>query len=290
MTVLRKPPRTAEARWKRARTEVLRRDGIRCVLCGGIASHIHHIYPVHAGGTDSPDNLISLCKMCHRYITQPNPPMNLFARPGEEYMIEGRNKAWESYFQFLRERQVSPESIIKTMPPIDSEILVNLGLISKKTFARATGIPPRLHEFFGYLEKAGWRIRNLSVGPHRYGVIVLEGPEGEKAVIKERGSPSKDTITKDVDRLRKISGSHGPAFLVISNPQSGAVKFLRDHAHGITAYIPCRHVILRINEPNSPAAQELEKFMKQFDVVVKELKEVSAHRRSGIAPRQVYLL
>lgn len=50
--------------WEIARQTVLRRDGHRCVQCGGDlkadGAHVHHLLPRASGGTDEPANLVSL--------------------------------------------------------------------------------------------------------------------------------------------------------------------------------------------------------------------------------------
>ena len=48
------------------RREVYRRDGWRCALCDDTRRlQIHHVVPRAAGGSDFPDNLITLCYRCH---------------------------------------------------------------------------------------------------------------------------------------------------------------------------------------------------------------------------------
>ena len=52
------------------RTDVLRRDGSRCRMCGASAAdgatlHIDHIVPVSHGGRTIPDNLQTLCQSCN---------------------------------------------------------------------------------------------------------------------------------------------------------------------------------------------------------------------------------
>ena len=56
-------------RWSVIRQRVLERDGHTCQMCGLVASsnlHIHHIMKRSKGGTDHPDNLLTLCPSCHR--------------------------------------------------------------------------------------------------------------------------------------------------------------------------------------------------------------------------------
>lgn len=58
--------------WRKVRSMVLNRDGQRCQECGRDLTRyprwyaeVHHIIPVIAGGSDHPDNLITLCTECH---------------------------------------------------------------------------------------------------------------------------------------------------------------------------------------------------------------------------------
>jgi 5-methylcytosine-specific restriction endonuclease McrA len=53
------------------RREVLARDGHRCRTAGCGSAHfldVHHIVPREHGGTNDPENLITLCAACHRMI------------------------------------------------------------------------------------------------------------------------------------------------------------------------------------------------------------------------------
>lgn len=57
--------------WQNARRAALMRDNYLCVICGAPAEEVHHIKhlsPKNIGDTSitmNPDNLESLCKMCH---------------------------------------------------------------------------------------------------------------------------------------------------------------------------------------------------------------------------------
>ena len=51
---------------KEVRKEVYKRDGYLCALCGsGQYLQIHHVVPRSQGGSDFPENLITLCSKCH---------------------------------------------------------------------------------------------------------------------------------------------------------------------------------------------------------------------------------
>lgn len=62
--------------WKDRREKVLSRDGYECSVCGypnGFKRksrdlHVHHIIPLYKGGTNSLNNLTTLCHVCHRNV------------------------------------------------------------------------------------------------------------------------------------------------------------------------------------------------------------------------------
>lgn len=54
---------------KKVRFEIFKRDGFQCMYCGAtpprVVLHVDHITPVAAGGSNSPDNLITSCEPCN---------------------------------------------------------------------------------------------------------------------------------------------------------------------------------------------------------------------------------
>ena len=66
-----KPPTTSikthNYNWYYWRAYALKRDNGICQgsKCGKPANEVHHILPKSRGGSDHPDNLISLCTSCH---------------------------------------------------------------------------------------------------------------------------------------------------------------------------------------------------------------------------------
>jgi len=40
----------------------------KCLLCDGKINHYHHIKPRYEGGSDSPVNIVGLCKICHKLV------------------------------------------------------------------------------------------------------------------------------------------------------------------------------------------------------------------------------
>ena len=52
--------------WDEIREAAKKRDGYRCVKCGSQKSlHVHHKIPLNKGGTNSLDNILTLCERCH---------------------------------------------------------------------------------------------------------------------------------------------------------------------------------------------------------------------------------
>jgi 5-methylcytosine-specific restriction endonuclease McrA len=59
--------------WGSLRHNVYARDRHRCTMCGRkggrkVALHAHHIVPLSRGGTNTLDNLTTLCSACHRRV------------------------------------------------------------------------------------------------------------------------------------------------------------------------------------------------------------------------------
>lgn len=55
-----------EKEFDATRPSILERDNYKCVECGSNKNlHVHHIVHRKNGGTNDPDNLVTLCKWCH---------------------------------------------------------------------------------------------------------------------------------------------------------------------------------------------------------------------------------
>lgn len=56
--------------WNRLRHMVFDRDNYTCQRCGRRTwkPQCHHIKPVKMGGSNHPDNLITVCALCHEEI------------------------------------------------------------------------------------------------------------------------------------------------------------------------------------------------------------------------------
>lgn len=52
--------------WSALHDEILRRDMETCQMCGAPATTVHHCEYPEILGNEDPDDLISLCKSCHR--------------------------------------------------------------------------------------------------------------------------------------------------------------------------------------------------------------------------------
>ncbi|RZV12546.1 DNA directed RNA polymerase subunit P/RPABC4 [Natrinema hispanicum] len=56
--------------WNSIRKEVLERDGYQCKSCGETEKelHVHHVEPLSEGGSNSKNNLKTLCHPCHEDV------------------------------------------------------------------------------------------------------------------------------------------------------------------------------------------------------------------------------
>ena len=72
------------------REYVLHRDGHKCSHCGGKSKdkilNVHHITHREDGGTDKPDNLITLCETCHKAYHDGE--ITLKVKPSKEFKAE----------------------------------------------------------------------------------------------------------------------------------------------------------------------------------------------------------
>jgi ATP-dependent DNA helicase RecQ len=53
--------------YKELRLQILVRDNWRCQSCGSLTNlEVHHMTPRRRAGEDSNENLITLCRSCHK--------------------------------------------------------------------------------------------------------------------------------------------------------------------------------------------------------------------------------
>lgn len=73
--VLQREPRNrSRSMTKSTRSEVIQRDGNKCLRCESPDNlEVHHIVPVSQGGTDELENLATLCASCHKKTRLANP-------------------------------------------------------------------------------------------------------------------------------------------------------------------------------------------------------------------------
>ncbi len=74
------------AEYERLRSQILHRDGWRCQFCGAMSNlEVHHQIFRSQGGSDSKQNLITLCSNCHARIHRSEPRSG--TRPGSSRML-----------------------------------------------------------------------------------------------------------------------------------------------------------------------------------------------------------
>jgi 5-methylcytosine-specific restriction endonuclease McrA len=94
-------PRILSTQWRRLKQQIMVRDDYTCQKCFKDVDEtnsleIHHIIPVCKGGSDSPNNLITLCPTCHRMIDNPNPKLEKYKDP-TTFECKRCGKSWTSY-------------------------------------------------------------------------------------------------------------------------------------------------------------------------------------------------
>ena len=68
-------------RWKAMRSTIWNRDNGLCQMCGQPGREVHHIQEIapdnihDSNVTLNPDNLVLLCKSCHRKVTEKKEPV-----------------------------------------------------------------------------------------------------------------------------------------------------------------------------------------------------------------------
>ncbi|NSB91091.1 HNH endonuclease [Clostridium saccharobutylicum] len=96
---------------------VKNRDNRKCFICEcNIDIDVHHIIPQRMGGAHKENNLITLCRKCHRYIETGN----------EEYAIRKCLKNAKEYFGFIELNSKSFEKVpVKTqLEIIEQDLLI----------------------------------------------------------------------------------------------------------------------------------------------------------------------
>ena len=76
------------------RKQIYKRDGWQCALCSCTRYlQIHHYIPRGQGGSDYPDNLITLCSTCHAQVH------GYIPLPSDEWTIEDMEQAIVEYLE-----------------------------------------------------------------------------------------------------------------------------------------------------------------------------------------------
>lgn len=204
----RKDRQMSEREWMELRASVFARDGGRCVECGSTDDlHCDHNVELSNGGTNHPDNLITLCRTCHSRKTarakpnwnDPNPrPPNgggetHFKQHSETHSAEHFNKHSathdETSTKSVRQRQDSTRQEREPLTPSagwgprradqSNPRALGTNLRAMGTNPRATAENPRQRQPFknGFAE-----------------LIVIEG------------MPSQDPVTAFMERHKRVAG------------------------------------------------------------------------------------
>lgn len=170
------------------REYVLARDGHTCQWCQGKSKdpilHVHHIESRKTGG-DSPDNLMTLCEMCHEHIH----------RTHQEHKIERTSRGFRD--------------------------ATHMGMTRWRIYEQAKGRFPHVHLTYGYITKHT-RITHALEKSHlidarcisQHPLAVSDGTwylikqvrrnnrQLHKATIRKSGKRQRNTAPKDVHGFR----------------------------------------------------------------------------------------
>lgn len=101
---MRQNIRLTEGAAKRIRNMVHERDGNACILCGWtLGVDCHHVIFRSAGGEDTAENMVCLCRKCHQIYAH-GKKQKAFQKLFLEYLSSDKCKAWnERYASELKE-------------------------------------------------------------------------------------------------------------------------------------------------------------------------------------------
>lgn len=91
------------AEWRRVARNVTARDG-SCRLCGGTNRlSAHHVIPRAENGSDTPENLVTLCVGCPAWVVDKAVQVGVVAVDGTKIAAAATHHATRSYEQSARE-------------------------------------------------------------------------------------------------------------------------------------------------------------------------------------------
>ena len=130
---------------KNQREYILKRDGYKCSICGCISDDltVHHIRKRCNGGTNDPENLISLCQDCHVRIHKwEEIRLSLTKEQREEILKQNINK-----------KHATRDDLKKINEKTNTEKLMHIiNYIAVVTDKSATDIKIRIMQNGGFIE------------------------------------------------------------------------------------------------------------------------------------------
>lgn len=134
---------------KRARFEVLRRDGHRCRYCGGSVESgavltVDHVVPVALGGGDDPSNLVAACRDCNAGKTSTSPDDQLVADVAEDAVrwAQARAVATQALEAEQADRDAYAQAFVDAWSSWDEKLhLLPADFLSQVTRWHEAGVP-----------------------------------------------------------------------------------------------------------------------------------------------------
>jgi 5-methylcytosine-specific restriction endonuclease McrA len=124
----RQQRRMPERQWDELREAIFVRDGSKCRRCGSnLDLHCDHVVPMADGGQTTPDNLITLCRVCHSRKTAETQPQRRQGQSNGEMVADTHSETHfiphyrppETHFETQYEmRKTVPDSTRQDRPPL----------------------------------------------------------------------------------------------------------------------------------------------------------------------------
>lgn len=124
--------------WETTRQAVLDRDGDQCRFCEmtnsehedeyGQGLHIHHIIPESEGGSDEPQNLVTLCSSCHKTFESVHADtLSRWAKShaderGQSAMASALDEVASEHCESVRYQADSITGFLENFPSLEQEL------------------------------------------------------------------------------------------------------------------------------------------------------------------------
>ncbi|MGA1846219.1 RNA-guided endonuclease IscB [Deferribacter abyssi] len=168
------------------REYVLYRDGHTCRLCKNKTKNkvleVHHLIPRNKGGTDKPDNLITLCRTCHKLIHEKGMEYDLLKRFNPPMQFKAETFMTTVRWKIVNKLKELGYEVSHTYGYITKCMRISLGLEKTRyhdAFCIAGGKDQKRLGYFYFIKQVRRQNRSL------YKAKLLKGGKRKVNTIKE---------------------------------------------------------------------------------------------------------